>query len=155
MSFHKTMISMLVVVALAACGGGKSAATNTAASTAPAASAAASAAPAASTNAMGGSMSSSTMSSSMKGEMPAGMSADAASLSCGPMKPVWVNTATHVYHNASDRYYGKTKHGGYMCPAAAVKAGYHAAGAEKHAKHGMHAKSAKATPASDGDTDGD
>ncbi len=137
MSFHKSMISVLVVVALAACGGGKSASSSTAASAAPVAST------------MGGAM------SSMKGAMQAGMSADAASLSCGAMKPVWVNMATHVYHEPNDPYYGKTKHGGFMCPSAAAKAGYHAAGAGKRAMHGKHAGATMGTPSSDGDTDGD
>jgi hypothetical protein len=50
-----------------------------------------------------------------------------ASLNCGAVQPVWVNEKTHVYHEPSDPMYGKTRHGMYMCPSAAVKAGYHKA----------------------------
>lgn len=42
---------------------------------------------------------------------------------------VWVNTAKKSYHESGDPYYGRTKHGAYMCRAAADAAGYHMAGA--------------------------
>lgn len=42
---------------------------------------------------------------------------------------VWANTGgSKAYHTSSDRYYGKTKHGAYMCQKEADQAGYHAAG---------------------------
>jgi plastocyanin len=42
---------------------------------------------------------------------------------------VWVNLgASKVYHTSADRYYGKTRHGAYMCQKEADQAGYHAAG---------------------------
>ncbi len=41
---------------------------------------------------------------------------------------VWVNTAKKTYHESGDPYYGRTKHGEYMCMAAANAAGYHLAG---------------------------
>jgi hypothetical protein len=47
---------------------------------------------------------------------------------CGANDPVvWVNTKTKVFHMRGDRYFGKTTHGGYMCTAAALAAGDHAA----------------------------
>lgn len=59
--------------------------------------------------------------SSMAAPMPAG-------LKCGAVKPVWVNTATHVYHLSSDPEYGRTKSGTYMCASQAVAAGNRRAG---------------------------
>jgi hypothetical protein len=53
---------------------------------------------------------------------------------------VWVNTAKKTYHEAGDPYYGRTKHGEYMCKAAADAAGYHMAGmrhSPKSAKNNM------------------
>jgi len=41
---------------------------------------------------------------------------------------VWVNTAKKSYHESGDPYFGRTKHGEYMCKAAANAAGYHLAG---------------------------
>jgi hypothetical protein len=56
-----------------------------------------------------------------------------ASLHCeGGQAPVWANTSRHVYHMAADPYYGRTKHGKYMCLRDAVNAGYHAAGSRHH-----------------------
>ena len=51
-----------------------------------------------------------------------------ADLHCGAVKPVWVNTKTHVYHTSTDPEYGRTKSGMYMCASAAVKAGNRRAG---------------------------
>lgn len=39
---------------------------------------------------------------------------------------VWVNTNTKVYHSDGSKYYGNTKHGKWMTPADAKKAGYKA-----------------------------
>ena len=59
-----------------------------------------------------------------------------ADLNCGAVKPVWVNTKTHVYHLESDPMYGKTKVGQYMCPSAAKAEGDHpSGGAMKHHHH--------------------
>lgn len=42
---------------------------------------------------------------------------------CGAVQAVWVNTKTHVYHEAGDPYYGRTSNGKYMCPSAAKAEG--------------------------------
>lgn len=47
-----------------------------------------------------------------------------SSVDCGGAQPVWVNERTHVYHVAGDPYYGKTKHGRYLCRPDARKEGY-------------------------------
>ena len=40
---------------------------------------------------------------------------------------VWVNTShSHVFHASSSKYFGKTKHGAYVCEKTAVAAGLHA-----------------------------
>src|SRR5262249_52378988 len=46
---------------------------------------------------------------------------------CGGDPVVWANTSSKALHNSSDKYYGHTKHGVYVCQSAAMKAGYHAA----------------------------
>ena len=64
--------------------------------------------------------------------LPMGAMAPMPALNCGVTKPVWVNMHTKAYHEPGDPYYGRTKAGKYLCPSAAVAAGYHAAGARHH-----------------------
>ncbi|MDQ2681850.1 MAG: hypothetical protein M3Y21_12665 [Candidatus Eremiobacteraeota bacterium] len=70
------------------------------------------------------------------------MAAIPPDVNCGAVKPVWVNMKSKAYHEAGDPYYGKTRNGKYMCPSAAVSAGYHAAGSmhgsSKYSRHGKH-----------------
>ena len=95
-------------VALSGCGGGSKVTTS------PAGSATSS-----------GAMSSGAMSS---GAMSSGAMPSAMMPRCGANDPaVWVNTKSKVFHMRGDQYFGKTMHGGYMCMAAALAAGDHAA----------------------------
>ncbi len=55
-----------------------------------------------------------------------------AQASCPSETVVWVNTRSHVYHFKGTHNYGTTKHGTYMCEAAAKAAGDRAAENEKH-----------------------
>lgn len=42
---------------------------------------------------------------------------------CGADPVVWANLNTKALHPTGDRYYGKTKHGAFMCQSVAVKEG--------------------------------
>lgn len=53
----------------------------------------------------------------------------AAKAHCPSDTVVWANpSGSKAYHLSGDRYYGKTKHGGYMCQKDAEQAGYHQSG---------------------------
>lgn len=94
------------LLGLAACGGGKSAAQNAANAAGNAAGNAANGA----TNAMGNA------------------TANMRVPNCGAVKAVWVNLNSKAYHEPGDPYYGKTKHGEYLCPSQAKAQGFHPAG---------------------------
>jgi hypothetical protein len=52
----------------------------------------------------------------------------AAQAHCTGDMVVWVNSGrSRVFHTASSKYFGKTKHGAYVCEKSAMAAGYHAA----------------------------
>jgi hypothetical protein len=41
---------------------------------------------------------------------------------------VWINTShSRLFHTASSKYFGKTRHGAYVCEKSALADGYHAA----------------------------
>ena len=47
---------------------------------------------------------------------------------CAGGAVVWVNTGhSRLFHSASSKYFGKTRHGAYVCEKSALAAGYHAA----------------------------
>jgi hypothetical protein len=48
-----------------------------------------------------------------------------AKRNCGSDPVVWANLETKVLHDSSDRYYGKTKKGAYVCQSVAIKNGMH------------------------------
>lgn len=56
----------------------------------------------------------------------------AARAHCPGAPVVWVNNASHVYHFAGTRYYGRTRSGAYMCERDAVAANDRASKTEKH-----------------------
>jgi hypothetical protein len=54
----------------------------------------------------------------------------AAKAHCPGDTIVWANlSGSKAYHTSGNRYYGKTKHGAFMCEKDADQAGFHAAGA--------------------------
>jgi hypothetical protein len=53
----------------------------------------------------------------------------AAKSHCPSDTVVWANTGgSKAYHLSGDRYYGKTKHGAYMCQKDAEQTGFHQSG---------------------------
>lgn len=51
----------------------------------------------------------------------------AAAAHCPGDTVVWSSfSSSHVYHLAASKYYGKTKHGAYVCQKDAQADGYHA-----------------------------
>ena len=53
----------------------------------------------------------------------------AAKAHCPGDAIVWANlSGSKAYHTSGDRFYGKTRHGAFMCQKDADQAGYHAAG---------------------------
>lgn len=70
-----------------------------------------------------------------------------STLNCGAVAPVWTNPRSHTYFEPAAPFYGRTKNGAYMCPSAAVAAGYHkASGRRHHGGGGM--EGAEPSPAS-------
>jgi hypothetical protein len=66
---------------------------------------------------------------------PSGLAADqfsseqAAKAHCPGDTVVWANLAgSKAYHLSGNRYYGKTKHGAFMCRKEADQSGFHPAG---------------------------
>ncbi len=68
--------------------------------------------------------------STAKAKLPAAdefKTAAAATAHCPGDVVVWsALSASHSYHLATSRYYGKTKRGAYVCEKDAAAAGYHA-----------------------------
>lgn len=48
----------------------------------------------------------------------------AAQAHCPADQVVWLNTRTGIYHEKGMRWYGRTKHGAYVCRKEADAAGY-------------------------------
>ena len=124
-------VSVALFLALTACGGGSSSSDSSADNAA--------------TNAAAGAMTAASGSPAAS-DTSGGMAADGsaapipADLNCGAVKPVWVNLNTKAWHEPGDQYYGKTKHGEYLCPATAKKDGYHRAGGSMGGSMSGHSK---------------
>lgn len=50
-------------------------------------------------------------------------SQDAAQAHCPSDTVVWLNTNSGIYHIQGERWYGRTKHGAYVCKKDADRAG--------------------------------
>lgn len=98
----RSILIAILVLSLTACGGGRKASTTVAS-------------PAASPATYGNAKTSGAM----------GTAEPVPVMNCGGTQPVWVNERSRVFHLAGDPYYGRTKHGKYMCERDAAKAGYH------------------------------
>jgi hypothetical protein len=62
---------------------------------------------------------------------------------------VWANVTKKTYHMIGDMWYGKTKHGEYMCQAMAEGKGYHLAGTpHRHTGSNMSGGTAQPAPTS-------
>ncbi len=71
-------------------------------------------------------------------------SEQAAKSHCPSDTVVWVNLAgSKAYHTKGNRYYGKTKHGAFMCQKEADQSGFHAAGQRMHTKKAASTKTTK------------
>jgi hypothetical protein len=78
----------------------------------------------------------------------------AAMPTCASGDPVvWVNTSTKKYHMQGDAYYGKTKHGKYLCKSAADAKSYKLAGSHASADSAA-APDAGSSPAASGAMNG-
>jgi hypothetical protein len=71
-----------------------------------------------------------------------------ASLNCGAVQPVWTNPRTHTFFESTAPFYGRTKNGSYMCPSAAVAAGYTKASGKRRHRRGGSMQGAAPSPAS-------
>lgn len=121
MRYVRLPLAILAVIAISACGGGKTSSNG--------GSTAGSSAGSAAGTTDGGAMTSGTAA-----RMP----------DCGAVRPVWVNLRTRKYHEQGDPAYGNTKHGEYLCPAQARQQGFVRAGAggAGHHRHRRRAESA-------------
>lgn len=128
MSYRNVFLAAAACVALVACGGHRTSSTTTTQSNGVMTEQSANPSPSTAVQGpVGG------IDSSGQPMAPGTLATVPPGLNCGAVRAVWVNKKSHVYHEPSDPYYGRTKHGAYMCPADAKAQGYHKAGG-KHSK---------------------
>ncbi len=146
MLFRKSWTCALLITFLAACGGGgnnQSSATS-GAEASPGAMMTAGAMNAASPGAGGNAM----QGGGMQGIESRPQAPIPASLDCGAVKPVWTNPRSHTYFESTSPMFGRTKNGSYMCPSAAVAAGFHRASGRRHRRGGGSMEGSQPSPAS-------
>jgi hypothetical protein len=68
-----------------------------------------------------------TESSMTHSKLPGYKTEAEAKTACGMGAVVWHATGSKAYHTAKSRYFGKTKHGAYVCEKAAMEDHLHAA----------------------------
>ncbi|GAA5263934.1 MAG: hypothetical protein ACP5M1_04035 [Acidiphilium sp.] len=70
---------------------------------------------------------STTKKSAMKGHLTGYKSEAEAKAACGMGGVAWHATGSKAFHVAGSKYFGKTKHGAYVCEKAAMSDGLHKA----------------------------
>ena len=68
-----------------------------------------------------------TKKSAMKGHLTGYKSEAEAKAACGMGGVAWHATGSKAFHVAGSKYFGKTKHGAYVCEKAAMSDGLHKA----------------------------
>jgi len=63
------------------------------------------------------------MAASISSDLPMFAAEDAAQKHCPHDTVVWLNTSSGIYHLKGERWYGRTKHGAYVCKKEADAAG--------------------------------
>jgi hypothetical protein len=77
--------------------------------------------PASSTNSSSYSV---ALAASIQADIPMFATEDGAQKHCPSDTVVWLNTNSGIYHLKGERWYGRTKHGAYVCKKEADAAGY-------------------------------
>jgi hypothetical protein len=126
------MLAIAGLVAIAACGSGKS------------------------SSSAGSGEGSTTSGSRARSNDGGAMTSGTAAMmpNCGAVRPVWVNLRTRKYHEQGDPAYGNTKHGEYLCPDQARQQGFVRAGARRrHHRHAHSYQSGSMNQSGDDQTD--
>ncbi|HLJ84265.1 MAG TPA: hypothetical protein VKT51_08865 [Candidatus Eremiobacteraceae bacterium] len=75
-------------------------------------------------NSVANSSSSVALAASIQADIPMFATEDGAQKHCPADTVVWLNTNSGIYHLKGERWYGRTKHGAYVCKKEADAAGY-------------------------------
>jgi hypothetical protein len=120
-------LAVALLIAVAGCGGHKTdTTTTTTGTTAGGGAATAAPAPGSAAPALPGSAAGDVPTGS--GNPPGYGTESAAQAHCPSDTVVWLNTNSRVFHEKGMVYYGRTKHGAYVCKKEALAAGDHETG---------------------------